>query len=99
MDIPSNIKGECKNSKYKVHSNQLLNLNGGYLPDHRFFSSCRTFNRSHPHGSRALLAIDEYLGIHKMINKTLKLVQQANNTLNNITKEVSNYCIRLSGLF
>ncbi|XP_068741417.1 laminin subunit alpha-like isoform X2 [Montipora capricornis] len=48
-----------------------------------------TFNHSHPHGSRALLAIDEYLGIHEMINKTLKLVQQANNTLNNITKEFS----------
>lgn len=49
----------------------------------------RTFNSSRSHGTPALSAIERYSEISELVNRSLDLVEQANNTINMIYQQVS----------
>lgn len=53
-----------------------------------FFLIWRTFNRSQTHGAEALSAIDRYSEISKLVNRSLSLVEQANNTVHVLDQQV-----------
>lgn len=53
-----------------------------------FFLIWRTFNRSQTHGAEALSTIDRYSEISKFVNRSLSLVEQANNTVHVLDQQV-----------